>query len=252
MKKIILVSLLILSCSQNVQSKITIDNYVDDRVNLLTKKYIEQTSKKLSDFEKRTKVQIVILCIDSIGENDFDSFVNDIANQNGIGEKYVNNGLLIFLSKSDYKIRINVGSGLEWIISDKLAKGIVDEMIPLLREGNYETALDLALNRIIPLAESVSWQISSKSINEITNSDLGRIFQFKGIKIREEKVENLDYENQSEDNLVLKSDSGKIINLYVTIYRYHSYFIDDKKERLITARLIKLNPLTFQLLGVER
>ncbi len=252
MRRLYLISLLILSCSENVQNKIVIDNYVDDRVNILTKKYIEQTSKKLSDFAKRTKVQIVILCIDSVGENDLDSFVNDIANQNGIGEKYVNNGLLIFLSKSDKKIRINVGSGLEWIFSDKLAKGIIDEMLPLLREGSFETAFDLAINKIIPLAESVTWQISNKSIHEISTSDLGTIFQFNATKIGEEKIQNLNYDNQSDDCLFLKSETGEIIKLYVTIYRYHSYFIDEKKERLITARLIKINPLSFQLLGVER
>ncbi|WP_167482639.1 TPM domain-containing protein [Leptospira kanakyensis] len=254
MKKIISLSLIliILSCSETVKNDIKIKNNVDDRVNILSDDYIKKTGQKLSDFEKKTSVQIVVLFIDSIGKNDLDTFVNEIANSNGIGQKHVNNGILIFLSKDDKKIRINVGCGLEWIISDKIAGSIIQEMIPYLKNGNFEDAIDLAINKITTLSESVSWKISKKSLNKLNNSDINSIFQFEGKKIKEEPVENLEYDNQSNEFITVKTKEGISLNLLITFYRYYSYFINEKKDVIITARLTKVTPVTFQLLGVER
>ncbi|XDD47838.1 YgcG family protein [Leptospira sp. WS39.C2] len=252
MKKILFSLVLLISCSKEIQSNIIIQDYVDDRVSILSKDYVKKTSEKLSNFAKKTKVQIVVLLVDNIGKNDLDTYVNQIANENKIGEKYVNNGILIFLSKNDKKIRINVGCGLEWIISDNVAKNIIDTMIPDLKAGKFELAFNYAINKIISMSESVSWNISDKSLTQIEKSDLGSIFQFRGIKLREEPVTNLEYDNQSNESLVLKTKEGIEINLLITLYRYYTYFIDEKKERTITARLVKTNPLTFQLLGVER
>ncbi|WP_167481677.1 TPM domain-containing protein [Leptospira montravelensis] len=253
MKKTILILLLLglQFCTKQIKNKIEINNYVDDRTNSLSERYTVNTSSKLKNFANKTTVQIVILIIDSIGDNNINSFTNEISNQNGIGQKYANNGILIFLSKNDKKVRINIGSGMEWIISDNLAGTIIKEMIPFLKVGNYEKALDVALNKIIPLTESVSWNISKKQLTQITKSDLSSIFQFKGIKTSKASTEDIKYENQSNEFLIIKTNNGIKLNLLVTVHQFPSYLIEEKEEKLITARLIDLNPLTFQLLDVE-
>jgi uncharacterized protein len=68
----------------------------------------------------------------------------------GNGQKNKNNGILILLSKSDRKVDIEIGYGLESFITDYDSKRIIDEIIvPAFQNGNYYNGLDNATNRIL-------------------------------------------------------------------------------------------------------
>ncbi|EPG65862.1 TPM domain-containing protein [Leptospira wolffii] len=240
-----------LFCSGKERQTFKINGYVDDRTHTLSDPYIKRTNSRLSEVESSSSVKIAILIVDSIGDKNIESFVMEIANQNGVGARYVNNGILLFMSKNDQMIRISIGSGMEWVISDKLTSRIADDMVPYLREGDFETALDNSLKSIIPLATGVSWKIDSKSLRSLAKNDLNQIFQFNGALISTEKVGVRQFENQGEEFLLVKTDDDLNINLIVTRYKPSFSSLNKEKAKLITARLVKVNPITFQLLGVD-
>jgi uncharacterized protein len=56
----------------------------------------------------------------------------------GIGKKDINNGILFLVAISDRQCRIEVGYGLENVITDVVAKHIIDEIaIPNFKNNEY-------------------------------------------------------------------------------------------------------------------
>ncbi|MFP8644239.1 TPM domain-containing protein [Priestia aryabhattai] len=119
------------------------DIYVQDFAHLLNdqeKADINQMSRKLDD---ETKAQVAILTVNSLGNSDVEEYANEAFRKYKLGDKKLNNGVLILLAKKDRKIRIEVGYGLEGAITDIKSGEIIDSYaIPNLKNGKYDTALE--------------------------------------------------------------------------------------------------------------
>ena len=56
----------------------------------------------------------------------------------GIGKKDIDNGILFLIALKEKKYRIEVGYGLENIITDVIARDILDEIgLPRFKDGKY-------------------------------------------------------------------------------------------------------------------
>ncbi|GAB1808638.1 MULTISPECIES: TPM domain-containing protein [Priestia] len=119
------------------------DIYVQDFAHLLNdqeKADINQMSRKLDD---ETKAQVAILTVNSLGDSDVEEYANEAFRKYKLGDKKLNNGVLILLAKKERKIRIEVGYGLEGAITDIKSGEIIDSYaIPNLKNGKYDTALE--------------------------------------------------------------------------------------------------------------
>lgn len=58
-----------------------------------------------------------------------------------MGHKDTNRGVLVLLAVKERQYRISVGLGLESVLTDEEADRLGKEMIPMLRTGNFGTAL---------------------------------------------------------------------------------------------------------------
>src|SRR5262245_17873340 len=104
------------SFSQHSKSPATEDkirNYVTDKTGTLTQSQINSIETKLSNFENQTSNQVVVWMIPSLEGESLEDKSYEIAEQNGIGQKGKDNGVLLFIAKNDRKLRIEVGYGLE-------------------------------------------------------------------------------------------------------------------------------------------
>lgn len=66
---------------------------------------------------------------------------NELYRQWGVGQKKTNEGLLVLLVVRDHKDRVEVGYGLEPILTDGYVGSVLREVRPLLRQGDYGGAL---------------------------------------------------------------------------------------------------------------
>lgn len=111
---------------------------------------LESLRQKLTDFETETTHQIVVLTINSIGNESIESYALNVFNENQIGQKETDNGILILFAKDDRKVRIEVGYGLEPIITDAISSRIIrNSMIPNFKDGVYFKGLDEGTDEII-------------------------------------------------------------------------------------------------------
>jgi len=127
--------------------------YVNDYAKILNNVQIQDLENQIKEIENKTSVEIAIAIFDSIGYP-IEEYANLLFEKWGIGKKKEDNGLLIILSLKERVVRIEVGYGLESIITDGIAGEIIrKKMIPYFREGNFYLGLKNAINEIQNIIE---------------------------------------------------------------------------------------------------
>jgi len=112
--------------------------YVTDLTNTLSSSETRQLSQDLKTFDDSTSNQVVVLVISSTDGYPIEMYANEVAEQNGIGTKDNNNGILFLVAINDRKMRIEVGYGLEGALPDALASSIIrNDITPYFRSSEY-------------------------------------------------------------------------------------------------------------------
>lgn len=123
---------------------------VYDLAGVLENNQISDLETKLRYYNDSTSTQIAIVLIPSLDGYEIADYSNQLARKWMIGQKGKNNGLLVLAAINDRKVRIEVGYGLEPVITDAISKRIITEFIkPNFKEGKYYEGLDQATDKII-------------------------------------------------------------------------------------------------------
>jgi uncharacterized protein len=118
-------------------SKLKPTGYVNDFAHVLTPQGAQRLEIYCTNLERVTGVQMAIVLIDSLEGDPIDDVANTLYRQWGIGKKGKDEGILILLSVKDHKDRAEIGYGLEPVIPDGYAGGVMRGIRPILRQGNY-------------------------------------------------------------------------------------------------------------------
>lgn len=134
------------------QSYPQLNEICTDQANIMSYEQLLDLRQKLTDFETETTHQIVVLTINSLGNESIEDYALEVFDQNRIGQLDVDNGLLILFSAEDREVRIEVGYGLEPIITDAISSRLIrNVMIPKFKEDRYFEGIDLATDEIIKI-----------------------------------------------------------------------------------------------------
>ncbi len=125
---------------------------VTDSAGIFNPNQLSTLKEKLTAFEQETTNQLVVVTVQSLGYETIESYANGLFNQNGLGQKGKDNGLLILFSEMDREVRIEVGYGLEPYITDAVASRIIrNTMIPNFKEDKYFEGISQATDQLISL-----------------------------------------------------------------------------------------------------
>ena len=126
-------------------------SHVVDLADVIEPSYEAKINRHLFDLGKKHVATIVVLTVDTTGDESVDEFSLRIANDKWqLGDKEKNNGLLILVAVKDRRWRIEVGLGLEETLPDDFCRDVGQQyFVPNFRAGNfgkgiYEGALALA------------------------------------------------------------------------------------------------------------
>ena len=112
---------------------------VVDDANVLSPDVREQLTQKLENLEDRTTRQLVVVTLPSLNGYDIADYGYQLGRNWGIGQKKQNNGVLFIIVPSERKVRIEVGYGLEPILTDALSEVILSErVLPKFRAGDIQ------------------------------------------------------------------------------------------------------------------
>jgi uncharacterized protein len=125
-------------------------NWATDLTNTLTAEQLSTLDYRLKTFEDSTSNQIVILMIPTLDNYPLEEYSYDVAHQNKVGTKKLDNGILLLIVKGDRKARIEVGYGLEGALPDALASSIIRNVIfPYFRKQEFYYGITAGINAII-------------------------------------------------------------------------------------------------------
>lgn len=115
---------------------------VNDFAGVISVEYRERMELLSREVLEKTGTAIVVATIATIGNEEFNRYVNRLYSAWGIGRTGEDKGVLIVLALKERKIRIETGYGVEGILPDGLVGEIRDRsVIPWLRTGDYGRGL---------------------------------------------------------------------------------------------------------------
>ena len=115
--------------------------YVVDTAGMVAAEDAAQIAKIGAELRTKTKAEIVVVTVPTLGDTDIESYANELFRSWGIGDARLNNGVLLLIAKDDRAFRIEVGYGLEGAITDGYAGSVLDAMKGEFRKENYSPAI---------------------------------------------------------------------------------------------------------------
>lgn len=116
--------------------------HVHDEAHALQQSTVDQLEKKLIAFEDSTSNQVAILIISSLEGEPIESYSLRVAEKWKLGQKTKDNGVLLVVAVDDHKMRIEVGQGLEGILTDAQSNRIIrNEIASNFRKEDYDAGV---------------------------------------------------------------------------------------------------------------
>jgi len=123
--------------------------HVNDYAGMLNPQRAAALETALSDFERSDSTQIVVLTVPSLGGEDVESFSIKVAEAWKIGQKGVDNGVILLVAQAERKVRIEVGRGLEGKLTDLVSGRIIRaDISPRFKAGDYDGGIVAGVNAI--------------------------------------------------------------------------------------------------------
>lgn len=107
----------------------------------------------LEALSAETGTQIAVLTVNSLEGESIEGFAIEVAEKWKLGQKNVDNGVLLLISMAEKKIRIETGYGLEGDLTDEKCGLIIRNVIaPQFQQGNYSGGITSGVKAIAAIA----------------------------------------------------------------------------------------------------
>ncbi|WP_339932193.1 TPM domain-containing protein [uncultured Brevundimonas sp.] len=115
---------------------------VVDQARLLSPAREAELTETLAALERDTGDQVVVVTVASLEGHEIEDYGYQLGRAWGIGQKDSNNGALLIVAPEERKVRIEVGYGLESVLTDALSALIIqNQILPSFRTGGYEAGI---------------------------------------------------------------------------------------------------------------
>jgi uncharacterized protein len=128
--------------------RLNVQGYVNDFAGVLDPATVEGLTRLCTEVDQKAKAQIAVVTIKSLEGDAVEDFANHLFQKWGVGYKGTDRGVMVLLAVGDHKYWTEVGYGLEPILPDGKVGGFGRDMVPLLRQGNYSSALSQMVSQI--------------------------------------------------------------------------------------------------------
>ena len=127
---------------------------VVDQAGILSPAVKAELETALAAHENNTTNQVVVVTLESLNGANIEEYSLELGRRWGIGQKGKDNGVLLVVAPNDKQIRIEVGYGLEGILTDALSSNIINYyIIPEFKKGDIQNGIKIGTQKIIALLE---------------------------------------------------------------------------------------------------
>lgn len=116
--------------------------YVQDYAGVMSAETKGRINNVGSQLAAKTKAQVVVVTVNTLEGTTTNDYALGILRKWGVGDKTLNNGVVMLVAVVDKQSRIEVGYGLEGALPDAKTGRIQDEyMVPYFQQGDYDKGI---------------------------------------------------------------------------------------------------------------
>jgi uncharacterized protein len=132
----------------------TLRGHVNDYAAMLSPGAAQELEASLNAFETSDSTQIVVLTIPTLEGETLDGYSIKVAEAWRIGQKKIDNGVILLIAKQERKIRIEVGRGLEGKLTDLVSGRIIrSEISPRFKAGDIDGGIKSGVAAIMAVVK---------------------------------------------------------------------------------------------------
>jgi uncharacterized protein len=130
---------------------------VNDYANLISPAAEARIDLTLATLEQDEGAQVVVLTIDSLDGEQLEEYSLRVAETWKLGRAEQDDGALLLIAKNDRKMRIEVGYGLEPVLTDVMSRRVLDQVLrPRFRAGDFDGGVERAVDAVDGLIRGTS------------------------------------------------------------------------------------------------
>jgi len=123
--------------------------WVTDTANLLSPETVRSLDARLAAYEQATGHQLIVYIAPTTGDAPIEDWAVRAFAKWKVGRKGLDDGLALFITSQDHKMRIEVGYGLEAVVPDAIASRVINEvMAPRIQAGHPDDAVTAAIDSL--------------------------------------------------------------------------------------------------------
>lgn len=123
---------------------------VVDQAGVLSPQTEASLTQKLAALEARNGAQLVVATVRSLGDYEIRDYGYRLGRAWAIGQKGRNNGAILLVAPNDRQVAVEVGYGLEPVITDAYANRLLDDqVIPRFRAGQMEAGVVAGVDALV-------------------------------------------------------------------------------------------------------
>lgn len=127
---------------------------VTDLTGTLTAAEQAELEQQLRAFEQRKGAQIALLMVPTTQPESIEQYSIRVVESWRLGREKPDDGVLLLVAKQDRALRIEVGYGLEGVLTDAQSRRIIAETItPLFRQGDFFGGVRAGLQQIMAIVD---------------------------------------------------------------------------------------------------
>ena len=135
---------------------------INDEAHIFSQNERDELLNLVQNFEQNSTTQIAIVTLNSLESRSIEELSLEIARGYKLGQKEDNNGVLLVVAPNEKKVRIEVGYGLEGVLTDAISSQIINSvMIPQFKNGKMSEGVKDGVLAIIKVASGE--EFSSKT-----------------------------------------------------------------------------------------
>lgn len=146
-----------------------------DLAHVLPSSTVESLTAKLAAHESQSSNQVAVLIVPSLEGESLEEFSHRVATTWKLGQKGTDNGALLLVAIKERKVRIEVGYGLEGVLTDARSAQIIrNEIVPRFRAGDIPGGVMEGINAIVKTIEG-TYQASEKAVPRQESDVIGQV-----------------------------------------------------------------------------
>lgn len=152
------------------------NGYANDFTGTLTPEQLSTLNSQLATYQTTSGNEIAVAVVNNLGGDSIENYANSLFREWGIGSKETNKGVLLLVSIEDRKMRIEVGYGLEGILTDLGTYRIQTDIIsPYFKEQQYFEGIQAGVNTIVNTLAGEEIPAPKQKKNFLLNGDMFQI-----------------------------------------------------------------------------